>query len=501
MRPINRYNSKAEHNGKGSISNTVNNFREETQIIKLDDVISKSVVVKKVAVSKPQKVQTTTEYNSPSFLRNVVNKDTKFWTHYFTKREKARFERYLVNGEKYRPLIEKTFEDYGLPKELYYVGLIESGYNVSARSSASAVGPWQFIKATGKRYGLTIKFGVDERQSIVKSTKAAALFFQDLYNIFGSWELALSAYNAGEYGVIRRIRSANTRDFYKLSRMKKLPKETRQYVPKVLAAMNIVKNAKHYNVKVPKYSFDLFSNTKFIVLKDSVSLNNLSKKTGHSVSNIKKLNRDLTIGKTPYIRRNGYKILLPNANYAHIKQLTLEKGSGRKTASSSSNSRLSNKTHKVKSGENLSSISRKYNVKIATLKMANNLRSSKIFKGQRIKIPGKKTRTVASSSRSKSRSSEKYIVRRGDNLYKLARRNHTSISKILKLNNKTKRTIYVGEVIKLPEVSRSLYTVKSGDYLLKIAKKTGVSIAKLKKLNEMRSSKIFPGQRLIIRVN
>jgi membrane-bound lytic murein transglycosylase D len=418
FKPISRSHKYTAH--KKSPTRTINDFKAESQKSDLDSLISDN------------------EQNSkPKFLRTVNTPEYRTWVKYFSKRGKDRFERYLKNGEKYRPLIESTFEDYGLPKELFYVGLIESGYYLKSRSKASAVGPWQFIRETGKRYGLNIKSTVDERHSIVKSTQAAALFFQDLYNIFGSWELALSAYNAGEYGVIRRIRKANTRDFYELSKNKSLPRETRNYVPKVLAAMEVYNNAKKYNVSIPVYKVDPFKNTKEIELQKSVYISKLASTLGITTKVIKDLNPDLKRNATPYIR-GGYKIILPgNKKYSSIKKLK--------------------------------------------------------------PINDKRIRKIASTAASKK--STRYKVRRGDNLYTIARKNHTSISKIMKLNKMRKKRIYIGQKLKLPEVDVMTYTVKSGDFLLRIAKKHKISVAKLKKINSMENSKIFPGQRLIISVN
>lgn len=419
----------------------------------------------------------------PLFLQEVENPKVDFWVNYFAVREKARFERFLTNGAKYRTTIEKVLDDYGLPKELFFVGLIESGYYLGAKSHAGAVGPWQFIKGTATRYGLTVRGGIDERRSLIKATEAAALYFQDLYNIFGNWELALSAYNAGEYGVVRRIRKAKTRDYYELSAKKVLPKETRHYVPKVLAAMKIMKNPLRYNIRVPVQKDDFYANTKEITIKRSVNLNHLAKKTGVSKSVILSLNPDLYWQNIPYVR-NGIKLYLPNKNYPAIDTIN---SSERRIAASTS-------TYKVRRGDNLITIAKRHGVGLRQIMQANNIRRSNHIRiGQTLSIPGAQTASGRVAT-------ENYRVRRGDNLYSLARRNHTSISKILKLNNLSKRTIYVGQTLKLPKADKSFYTVRSGDYLLKIAKRHGTTVSKLKKLNSI-SSKIYPGQKIVVDVN
>ena len=241
-----------------------------------------------------------------SFLENKNYPLVKYWITYFAGRGKKGFETFLKNGEKYRPMIEKVFMEHGLPPSLYYVGIIESGYKMRARSQASAVGPWQFIKETGRRYGLRSGKRIDERQNIYKSTQAAALYFQDLYNIFGSWELALSAYNAGEYGVIRRIRGANTRDYYRLSELKVLPKETRNYVPKVIAAMTVAKNYRKYNISIDKLSSQEIEPAKAYKIIHPISVSDLSRQLNISQTILKKYNADIKSSRIPHMGPKDY---------------------------------------------------------------------------------------------------------------------------------------------------------------------------------------------------
>lgn len=426
----------------------------------------------------------------PNFLRPVNNDVVQMWVKYFSTRGKERFERYMQNGETYRPLIEEILDDHGLPRELYFVGLIESGYYLQAKSTASAVGPWQFIKGTGLRYGLKVQNGVDERKNIAKATKAAALYFQDLYNIFGSWELALSAYNAGEYGVIRRIRGAQTRDFYELSEMKKLPKETRHYVPKVLAAMEVYNNHTKYGVKYPRINSDFYKNTEVIKVHKSVDINWMAKELGISAQKFKELNPELTHNAIPYIPKHGLSLRVPSGK----QQQMVAKIQSYKERS---NHNISSYT--VKSGDNLTKISRKFNITIAELKNINRMNKNTVYIGQKLRVPS----SVASHN-SIDQAPTRYQVhriQRGDNLYSLARRYHTSLSEIMKLNNIKKKTIYIGQKLKVPADERTYYIVRSGDYLEKIAQRHGVSVNQIKSLNTMRSSKIFPGQKLVVKVD
>jgi len=449
------------HTPSKSPSGMINNYKYESQKRDLDKIVLDE------------------NSSKPKFLRPVENDKVDFWMKYFGQKDKARFERFIRNGEKYKKIIESTFEDFGLPKELYYVGLIESGYYLGAKSHAGAVGPWQFIKDTGKRYGLIIRPGIDERRNIIKSTQAAALFFQDLYNIFGSWELALSAYNAGEYGVIRRIRGANTRDYYELSEKKVLPKETRHYVPKVMAAMRLMQDPAKYGIKVQKSDYDIYENTKEVELKRSISINSLAKNTGVSSNAIKKLNPDIYWRNIPYVR-GGYKIILPNKNYIDLARIN-------KPAVIKRVAKTYNKYHKVKSGDNLINIAKKYNTSIRSLKSMNKINGSRIFIGQKIRIPGNAQERYA------------YRVRKGDNLYEIARRNHTSISEIVRENNLKRKTIFIGQKLYIPMKNIGHYVVRKGDYLLKIAQKHGMSVTNLKKMNGINKSRIYPGQKLIVK--
>lgn len=420
------------------------------------------------------------DYEAPKFLKDVHNEKVEFWIQYFSKKDKDRFERFIKNGLKYKDIIESTFDDYGLPKELFYVGLIESGYYLGAKSHAGAVGPWQFIRETGRRYGLTVNSRVDERRNIHKATKAAAHFFQDLYNIFGSWELALSAYNAGENGLIRRIRKHDIRDYYELSRRRIIPKETRHYVPKVLAAMKVLKNPKKYNIQIPKNIENPYTNTQELFITKSVNLASIAKRKKITVSKLRALNPDLKSNTVPYIYRKGFSLRVPNGDYRFVASL--------KPASVS---KKQDEAHIVSRGENLISIANRYNISLKTLLAANKLsRRSIIYVGQKLEIPGNTKPEYLH-----------YTVQRGDNLYTLARQNNSSISSLVKINGLKSKRLYVGQKLKLPSIEKVYHTVRPGDYLGKIAKKYGTSVAKIKSINQLKKSRIYAGQKLLVKVD
>ncbi|MEK6705245.1 MAG: transglycosylase SLT domain-containing protein [Bdellovibrionota bacterium] len=173
----------------------------------------------------------------------TINSKVEQWIDYFCYGSgRVYFSRYLERSEFFIPYILPLLKQNGMPEDLVYLAMIESGFNNFARSRAKAVGPWQFISATGKRYGLMVNWWVDERRDIHKSTLAAVEYLRDLYSIFQRWELAAAAYNAGEAKVARAVRRFGTKDFWTISKHRFLRPETRDYVPKIIAAAIIAKN-------------------------------------------------------------------------------------------------------------------------------------------------------------------------------------------------------------------------------------------------------------------
>ena len=170
----------------------------------------------------------------------------KKWEDYFTGRGRRHMDTYLNRLPRYEAMMKQILKSEGVPEELIYIALIESGFNSKAYSRASAVGYWQFIRGTGKHYGLKQNWLVDERRDPIHSTRAAAQYFKALYHAFGSWHLAMSSYNAGEHRVLRAIMGNVTREFWSLHEKKQLPRETRDYVPKFIAAAKIASNPKKY---------------------------------------------------------------------------------------------------------------------------------------------------------------------------------------------------------------------------------------------------------------
>jgi membrane-bound lytic murein transglycosylase D len=184
----------------------------------------------------------------------TLNSRVEFWVDYFTGRGRKHFEKYLERSEFFIPYIQPILKQNNMPEDLVYLAMIESGFNNHARSTAKAVGPWQFISATGKRYGLMVNWWVDERRDTRKSTMAAVEYLRELYSMFRSWELAAASYNAGEAKIARAIRRYGSRDFWSLTRHTFLRQETRDYVPKIIAAAIVSKNRTQFGFAAPAAS-------------------------------------------------------------------------------------------------------------------------------------------------------------------------------------------------------------------------------------------------------
>jgi membrane-bound lytic murein transglycosylase D len=368
----------------------------------------------------------------------VSSEDVNRWKTYFLTKSKDRFARYLANGFQYKDIVIDIFSSYGLPSELFYLGIIESGYYTKAKSHAGAQGPWQFMAATGKAYGLKVERYVDERRSIFKSTHAAAKYLKDLYNIFHSWGLALAAYNAGENRIIRLIRSANTRSFAELSRRGLLPKETAQYLPKMVAAIELGEQWRtHYEVEIRKswHKEDFLP----VKLYKTVSIKDLARATNTDLNVLKKWNQDLISPVVKASLKKPHIVYLDKSKHTSILAQRLADIKPVKVVAHYNP--VGFRRHKVRRGESLYRVARKYRTSIKLLKKINNLNSTGLIKiGQVLKIPVLKT--VAKS--------KIYKVKAGDNLLKISNKFNVPLHKLKSENGLTHSRIYPQQNLKIP---------------------------------------------------
>jgi membrane-bound lytic murein transglycosylase D len=280
------------------------------------------------------------------------------------------FQKGLARSGRYIPMMQEMLIEFNLPTDLVYLPLIESNFSVQAVSSAKATGPWQFIKGTGRRYGLRIDQWIDERRDPVKSTRAAAAYLKDLYDTFGSWLLSLASYNAGEGRIGRAIKRTNMADYWALKASDNIPRETRNYVPKFMAATIIAKSPEIYGFSVDYETPLLYDEVR---IERQTSLHAIADAIGVSYEEIKFYNPELRLWTTPP-NYSGYRLKLPQ---------------GKKKVFLANISKIKGPfSHRIKWGETLSSISRKYNVPVTQLLEINRLRKNSVIRaGHSILIP------------------------------------------------------------------------------------------------------------------
>ena len=187
----------------------------------------------------------------------AYNSRVKYWIEFFQTSGRGWFQKWLERSSCYLPLLQKTLKKNGLPQDLAYIAMIESGFSSQASSAAKAVGPWQFVRETGKRYGLKVTWWLDERRDFQKSTEAASKYFRRMYSMFHNWYLVAAGYNTGENRIKRAIEKHGTNNFWKIAQKKDLEEETKDYVPKFIAALLIAKSPQMYGFKHINYSSPL----------------------------------------------------------------------------------------------------------------------------------------------------------------------------------------------------------------------------------------------------
>jgi membrane-bound lytic murein transglycosylase D len=401
-------------------------------------------------------------------------------------------EAYNRSGE-YRPYIIKALKEAGLPEELSWVPLIESGFKVKALSRARALGLWQFIPSTGYKFGLKRDKFIDERIDPYKATAAAISYLKELHNMFGDWATVLAAYNCGEGRVLRVIRTQNINyldNFWDL--YERLPRETARYVPRFMATLHIVKNPAKYGLDTTSLAPQLAHET--IEINRQVHLKDIAKTIDMAYSDLKELNPELR-----------YNILPPEPYPLKVvpgkKELLLSKID---TISLSTPPQLAYVWHKVRSGETLSTIARRYRTSVRSIMNVNGLhRSHYIVAGKKLKIPrrGYTTMTASSAGTSKDTPTFRYRVRSGDSLWILAKRYGTTTKTIQTLNHLSSTRLYIGQKLDLPDrnIASSIYHVRKGDNPAAIARQHNMSLTRLLQLNNLTTySKIYPGQQLAV---
>ncbi len=431
----------------------------------------------------------------PVTMNRYVEKEIKR----LTGPERRFFTQSLERSARYRPFIVAELKKAGLPEELSWLPLIESGFKIRALSPARALGLWQFIPSTGYKFGLNRNYYIDERLDPEKATLAAISYLKELHNLFGDWTTALAAYNCGESRVLRIIRKQRINyldNFWDL--YQNLPRETSRYVPRFLATLHILNNLEKYNIQAnnPQQPFQY----KICEIKKQVRLKDIAKEIGVKTSVLKELNAELRYALLP---TETYQLKIPEDKA----ELFLAKIDTIKTTYSPPPMYV---FHRVRKGQTLSGIAKKYRTSVRAISNANNIRKHRIYAGKVLKIPsrtnGPHIQRVTSSSLAPGESVN-YRVRRGDSLWIIARKFGTTTKTIMAQNRLTSTRLSIGQRLTISsgkpaviaKAGSSMYQVRSGDSPFSIAKKHKMSLNRLMALNHLnKRSKIFPGQRLII---
>ena len=367
----------------------------------------------------------------------------------------------LTRGTKYLPMIHEVFRAEGLPLDLAYIPIIESGFKTNALSRASAKGPWQFMRATAIEQGLKHNWYIDERSDPEKATIAAAKYLKSLHKLFdGDWHLVLAAYNGGMGRVQRAMSRAGVSDFWRLSATSRyLPRETREYVPLILAAIIVAKNPAQYGFEIvaePPIGYDT------VRVPKPIDLRRVAEWTDTTINEIQALNPELRRLTTP-LKTSDYDLKVPTGTAGQFQA---------RLATASPGELITLKSYTVKRGDSLSRIARRLRVSTADLAEANNIsRRSKLRIGQELVIPRAPATLLASNTR---RTTPAQVA-----------------SRAISGDADAPDT-------RAPAPRTVTYRVKRGDTLFGIAQLFDTTVARIKSVNRLNSNRITPGERLKI---
>ncbi len=483
----------------------------------------------------------------PTVIEMPYNQVVRSYIDMYTQRRRTLVEEMLGLSLYYMPIFEQALEQEGLPLELKYLPVIESALNPDAVSRVGATGLWQFMLSTAKGLGLEVNSLVDERRDPIRSSELAAKYLKQLYEIYGDWSLAIASYNCGPGNVNKALRRAGggKQDFWDIYYY--LPKETRGYVPAFIAANYVMTYHNDHNIGNALAKRPVLTDT--IHITQRVHFDQISEVLGIPVEELRVLNPQYRRDEIPGDIR-PYALTLPSKQvYSYIVSEdsivnhNSAKYARRTTAVpggeiSDSETQLVVKYHKVKRGETLSIIARRYGVSVSTLKKWNGLRSSRLKTGQRLRIntyqrvakkeepetvqeelaenkveqPVEKPNTTVQQSVDVD--TKYHTVHRGETLGLIAERYGVTVSRLKDWNDLRSNKIFVGQRLKVVSMvdkgeievegdadvqeNATTHKVRRGESLFSIAEDYGVTIDNLKEWNNLSSSSIDAGQTLIV---
>ena len=511
-----------------------NNLTEDIQTINIDEKVEYELstdLLKARLQAMDEKSPFHIEYNQG--LENIIKS--------FLKNRKRSFERLMAVSEFYFPLFEEAFDKHNVPLEIKYLAVVESALNPKAVSRVGATGLWQFMYQTGKQYGLKIDSYIDERSDPLKASEAAAQYMKNMYAIFGDWDLVLASYNSGPGNVAKAIRRSGGQQNYWNIR-KNLPKETQGYVPAFLATMYIYEYHKEHGIVPEKAPIKHFA-TDTVMVKRQMSFKQISDLIDIPVAQLQILNPSYKLNIVPAYKDQTHFLRLPQDKmaiftsneskiYAYVdKEANLREKPFQIVKpivvqdSVNTSQRLAQakvRYYRVKRGDNLISIAKKYDVAVEDLKKWNNINGNWVAYGKNLKINAtdveQKTTAVAKvntiKDSIKTSIASFYVVQKGDNLSAIAKKFNTTVADIQEWNKLSSTNVSLGaslQVVQNPtekeEVADTVerkdiaYSVQKGDNLGLIAKKFGVSVVELKQWNNLKSNAIAVGNSLIVAKN
>ncbi len=457
----------------------------------------------------------------------VFNDAVKYYIGWFTTEKRKVFGNWLKRARRYVPIIKEILKAHGMPEDLVYLAMIESGFNPKAYSTAKACGPWQFIYATGGRYGLTVNNWIDERRDPEKSTVAAAKYLKDLFNQFGCWYLAAAGYNAGERRVERAIEKHNTNDFWELARYNALPRETRQYIPQLIAAAVIAKDPSRFGFGNIVYDTPV----KFVEVKvpPATPLSVIAKVIAMDVDDLRAMNPEIIRGITPPDLDN-YTVKLPQrtdrARFAEDLEGALSTQKRIKSVV----------TYKTRRSDTLAKVLKRFKLNAEDLALLNDCGEQfKVKPGMVVFIPrfgsstgkvevasvqnkepsakksSKKDRPVKVAKKEKPEGTEHkesqtayHVVRKGETLAGISGKYGIDVASIKSENNLKGDKVYPNMKLKLVGYQEKktkavkYHVVRKGETLASISNKYGTDVATLKSANNLKRDKLVPKMKLKI---
>ena len=451
----------------------------------------------------------------------VINAKVEQFIQYFQTALRNKFSNWLALSGKYIPFMRTLLRENGLPEDLVYLALIESGFNPYAYSRSKACGPWQFIYLTGKKYGLKGNWWIDERRDPEKSTLAAAKYLKDLYDMFACWYLAAAGYNAGENKIATAMKRYGTEDFWELTKYPYLKQETKDYVPQMIAAALISKDPDRYGFTAIEYQEPLRYDK--VTVPPLTDLSLIARACEMTTDELKDLNPELLRWCTP--PDTDYEMKIPFGK----KELFL-----RNFESLHPSERPPYRIHIVKKGETLPRVARSYRVSGESILETNQLRkTSRLTPGMNLVIPlsvGPANRETRSTVTAKKKGDGKvqplqsdgdeeviYFIKKGDTLWSIANEMGVNIGALSRWNNlhpekklrpgdKLKIRVTPARVPSAPPVKKDpseiVYEVRGGDTLWGIARKYNLTIDEIRSWNNLEETdRIYPSSRLKLKVS